>query len=1353
MANLASLKIAIDSGDILKAQKELEQLTTTSGKTQKATDGITSSFGALKTILASVGIVGLASEYAKTADAMNNLAARIKLVSSEGQDLHKTQADLLKIANENKVSLESVGKLYVKLSEPMRQLGANAQTTMDVTNAFSKALLVGGASTEEAASATTQFAQAMGSGVLRGDEFNSIAEASPRILKAVADSLGVATGKLREMAADGKLTAGIVSGALLRSMTELEAEAIAMPNTVSGAFQILKNNVSDMVYKFDEATGVSGELAGAINTLSDSTGGMTTKVIDSASALKQWIRDNQAGINTVKESTSSVVKFGLGVATLMTAEVLGNLSRGTKVIGEVGKVTGIVNEQGQSSTQIAEKNAIATKNKNATLAETLKLQKDLANLSLPDKEQKSIEVASKKSEAMGKLYKAYTSTGKSVTQVTDLMVAQDQLYDARIKKAEQLEKNSLSNEEKKAKKTAEEKKAAQEAKKAEQEAEKEVKRIAKLNEDLADLRLKNDSNANKQTQEDESKHYQDAILKREEQLKKFKGIKGAELEINKEFNIQVENLNKDLVAKETQLQISSSAEMYQIMNEVSGNWYANESINISTRAAAFAAAGQSDIDILNYISQATQAIDAKLATQSINEMNSSLNESKDLLSGFNDFGANLDGIAGKIGNVAKSISDMSKNSQKYINKDIEIQKKYAKAYLNAAGDVEKEKQAQYDLDLDSAKLTEEKLSSEMAGYASLAGTMASAFEKGSAGAIAFTALQSALGIASSWTAIAGAWALPFPANIPAVAAVTAAVMPIIAQLGGSSGGGSNTPPPPTASMGTVLGGGAYGQSESTTNIVKILEDAHASEYKELRSINRAVTSMAGAIEKTVANIFRGGALDTSGVQLSSSKGAAENFINKSYSAAGKFVDPFNLTGGIASGVVNSIGSVVGKVWGAVFGGSSKQSVAGSGFNIAGGALGDKASGNVGASTYVDVETAKKSFFGHASYSHNIITTALDEASSQSIYLIYKSFSDTMIAVNKGLGTDLGSSIAGYAVKAINISTAGLTGEEVVKKLNDTFSAMGDTMVNDIFGSILSQYQKLGEGLLETAVRVITEKEVVLQALGNIGKNISGDVIGISQSLVTLSGGLSNFQDSLAPYYDKFFTDAEKQVKLQAKLAESFKYLGVSMPTSISGFRSLVEGIDLSSTAGQEMFTQLMAISKGFSEFQDMLSNNVLPESIDGINNLLESIKSFVKELRGDIIANDTASSFATFSQSFNDMVSAIDSGASDVEKIGNKAIDNAKSYLATVTATASAGRDIAFAKAIIANKFESVALAPDITLGTINETLKFSMDENSAIVSALNNISSQLDYLNSLNTTQTATQVRTLSAVRATIPA
>lgn len=166
-----------------------------------------------------------------------------------------------------------------------------------------------------------------------------------------------------------------------------------------------------------------------------------------------------------------------------------------------------------------------------------------------------------------------------------------------------------------------------------------------------------------------------------------------------------------------------------------------------------------------------------------------------LIDATNSWGNSLDGIAGSIGNIMGSFTDMSKVHIQELKTQADIDADFAKAKEKYSEDSIEFVEAENNWIMQTSENKVNAQNAEIAGYGNLAGAMAGAFEQGSSGAIAFQTIQATLGIASSWAAISQAWALGFPQNIPAVAMVTSAVMPIIAQLtsmGGSSSGGSTS---------------------------------------------------------------------------------------------------------------------------------------------------------------------------------------------------------------------------------------------------------------------------------------------------------------------------------------------------------------------------------------------------------------------------------------------------------------------------------------------------------------------------------------------------------------------------------
>lgn len=104
-----------------------------------------------------------------------------------------------------------------------------------------KQMTIAGASTQEASNAMLQLSQALGSGVLRGDELNSIFEQAPNLIQSIADYLDVPIGKIREMAADGELSADVVKAAIFASADEINAKFEEMPMTWGQIWQSMKN--------------------------------------------------------------------------------------------------------------------------------------------------------------------------------------------------------------------------------------------------------------------------------------------------------------------------------------------------------------------------------------------------------------------------------------------------------------------------------------------------------------------------------------------------------------------------------------------------------------------------------------------------------------------------------------------------------------------------------------------------------------------------------------------------------------------------------------------------------------------------------------------------------------------------------------------------------------------------------------------------------------------------------------------------------------------------------------------------------------------------------------------------------
>lgn len=214
---------------------------------KRKTDGLKTAFGTLKgvmfTALAVAGVGGIIA----TADQMQNLASQIRLATDSTEQFHAVQTELRAIANEQRSSFDAVVDLYSNSQRSLSALGKSQQDVINFTRNMTMAMNVGGRSAQAQAAALTQLGQALASGVLRGDEFNSVAEQAPILMDLIAKEMGVTSNAIRDLAKDGKITADVVYNAVAKATDSLSAMSAKMPTTVSQALQVIKNEYNYLI--------------------------------------------------------------------------------------------------------------------------------------------------------------------------------------------------------------------------------------------------------------------------------------------------------------------------------------------------------------------------------------------------------------------------------------------------------------------------------------------------------------------------------------------------------------------------------------------------------------------------------------------------------------------------------------------------------------------------------------------------------------------------------------------------------------------------------------------------------------------------------------------------------------------------------------------------------------------------------------------------------------------------------------------------------------------------------------------------------------------------------------------------
>lgn len=283
---------------------------------KRKTDGLKNAFGALKGVMFTAFAVAGVGGIIATADQMQNLASQIRLATSSTEQFHAVQTELRAIANEQRSSFDAVVDLYSNSQRSLSALGKSQQDVINFTRNMTMAMNVGGRSAQAQAAALTQLGQALASGVLRGDEFNSVAEQAPAIMELMADSLNVTTGELRKLAAEGKLTSKVVYDALtsMSATEKLEEKSKKMATTVGGALQNIQTQWRLGVDAIMNGEGgLSSVLAGSINSIALGA----SSFVDSLPAINQAITDT---IAKAKELTAAFLESDFGQATIQIAK-------------------------------------------------------------------------------------------------------------------------------------------------------------------------------------------------------------------------------------------------------------------------------------------------------------------------------------------------------------------------------------------------------------------------------------------------------------------------------------------------------------------------------------------------------------------------------------------------------------------------------------------------------------------------------------------------------------------------------------------------------------------------------------------------------------------------------------------------------------------------------------------------------------------------------------------------------------------------------------------------------------------------------------------------------------------------
>lgn len=332
-------QVQMDVAQLLASQRQLDQrLRNMEGgfnRTTTAVNGTERSMSSLSRVAASLTAYLSASAVASYAEAWTVLNNKLVNSIKAGETLAVVNQRVFDIAQNSRSSLDGIATLYSRLERAMRSAGLSGQELGQITTTISKAMTVSGATAAESEGALVQLSQALASGVLRGQEFNSMSEQAPALMKGLADSLGVSIGKLRAMAAEGKLTTDVLLKAFREMGPTIEREFANTTQTMSQSLQIASNNITKFfgenttvktfISVFNDATvSASNNLESLTNVLLIAAGVMGSRYVGaltlSAAAQAKKVKETFVSMAATKQAARVEIEAATATINRVAAE-------------------------------------------------------------------------------------------------------------------------------------------------------------------------------------------------------------------------------------------------------------------------------------------------------------------------------------------------------------------------------------------------------------------------------------------------------------------------------------------------------------------------------------------------------------------------------------------------------------------------------------------------------------------------------------------------------------------------------------------------------------------------------------------------------------------------------------------------------------------------------------------------------------------------------------------------------------------------------------------------------------------------------------------------------------------------
>lgn len=266
-----------------------------------------------------------AGKILEMSDEITQTTSRLNMMNDGLQSTADLYNMVYVAANDARGSLGDMASVVARFGNNAKDAFSSSAEVVQFANLVQKQMTIAGASTQEAANAELQLSQALGSGVLRGDELNSIFEQAPNLIQNVADYLDVPIGKIRSMAQDGELSADVVKQAVFAATDEINANFESMPMTWGQMWTVFQNNATmafqPVLQRLNDLANTDGFQTFTTNAINDLAvvAGVGLDIFEGIGSVGTFVSDNWQIIGPIVEGVAAALTVYYGWQLLSTS--------------------------------------------------------------------------------------------------------------------------------------------------------------------------------------------------------------------------------------------------------------------------------------------------------------------------------------------------------------------------------------------------------------------------------------------------------------------------------------------------------------------------------------------------------------------------------------------------------------------------------------------------------------------------------------------------------------------------------------------------------------------------------------------------------------------------------------------------------------------------------------------------------------------------------------------------------------------------------------------------------------------------------------------------------------------------